>query len=1008
MLPSLHTSWLLTDLRSGLRALFAVFTLFALSVATSAAEVTLKSFDVPAGDASTTLKQFAAQAGQQVVFAVRDVRGVQTAAVKGDLPLRAALDRMLANTELVATFDEPSSTFSVRKESEAESKNANRAIAESRARPGDRNDRAGLEQTVVLENYEVTGSRIRGVLGEATAQPVFTYTRQDLDRMSIQSIGELHRYIPQLSVAQWNRSLETSQGQDTSFNDAGRISFGEGMRGLGNNTTLVLVDGRRVNKLGQAQTVLSVEAYDLNGIPMAAVERIEVLTDGASAIYGADALAGVINIILKKEYTGTELTATYRNTFDTDTAYRALQLSHALRLGKLSLGISLNWNKTNSLAPRDRWFSASLDRRPFGGTDNRSQSPGGAGTIRTTDGSNLPGLNSPTAAIPTGSTGVNLTVSDFANAGPIPDRFDAAQFIEYGYRSEWGYRMSGEYEASPVAKIFFEMRGTETKNYSPGSFPIIGRPTTIRLAENYPGNPFGVPIFVERVLWEAHQFAGSTYLINTYSATLGLRGSLWGDWRYQASVNRPWTNYATNGKGGFLISTFRPVVQGTDTSLWPILLNDGRVGSPSAELLEPHFQQRPFQEKPDVWIYDIVADGSVLRLPAGDLKIATGMDLMREAVEFDVDPADTSARLAQGHKREVLGVFGEANIPLVSPSQQVRFIHKLAFNMSARFDEYSDFQSKVVPRVGLMYNPSAWLNIRATYGEGYKVPTLTQLYRPQSTFATTPIGSTFEPVFDRARNNEALTGYRTAVVSGGNAALNPEKSKSLNAGILVDVPFVKGLSFSLDYYDIENIDRVAVPNYQALFDSYPERIERATPTPAEVAAGLAGQVTRINQTTTNISYMRAKGWDVELRYERAFGRFGELHARVTATKPELSEIQIAANTALIDNLPRQPMRSTGALFWKKGRLDFGTVVTRTESYYTGFDINPVQLWDFQAAYEFPSRGNRKWWARPFSDARISIGVINAFDTEPQFFRGNHLGTVDPRGRKYEINFRKRL
>lgn len=139
MLPSSHTARSLAVFRSGVQAVFLLLPFLVIVVPASAADTSSKTFNVPAGEASATLRQFAQQAGQQVVFAVRDVRGVQTVEVKGHLPVRVALDRMLANTDLIGTFDEKSSTFAVRKRTEAESKNVHRAIAQTSARPSRRN-----------------------------------------------------------------------------------------------------------------------------------------------------------------------------------------------------------------------------------------------------------------------------------------------------------------------------------------------------------------------------------------------------------------------------------------------------------------------------------------------------------------------------------------------------------------------------------------------------------------------------------------------------------------------------------------------------------------------------------------------------------------------------------------------------------------------------------------------------------------------------------------------------
>jgi len=189
-----------------------------------------------------------------------------------------------------------------------------------------------------MESVEVTGSRVRGLAEGATAQPMLTLTGTDIDRTGAQSISDVLRYIPQVSAfttGQGNTQatvttlINTQTGATTLGAAAGAIDATAGrvtatIRGAPAGATLLLIDGKRVPRNSQAR---SGDGYDLNGIPLAAVERIEVLLDGASSVYGADAMGGVINVILKKNYRGTEVRLGYENSFDTDSGVRTASLS---------------------------------------------------------------------------------------------------------------------------------------------------------------------------------------------------------------------------------------------------------------------------------------------------------------------------------------------------------------------------------------------------------------------------------------------------------------------------------------------------------------------------------------------------------------------------------------------------------------------------------------------------------------------------------------------------------
>src|SRR5690606_26581602 len=161
----------------------------------------------------------------------------------------------------------------------------------------------------------VTGSRIRGLLGEATIQPVVTLTAEDIERTGATSLGEVFGYVPQISTHTEGFFEQSPFAFGASSGSSTDTRMTASLRGAPAGGTLLLINGRRAPRNGQEQA--GTDGYDLSGIPLASVERIEVLVDGASAIYGADAVGGVINVILKRDYQGTDVKLTYGNAFDT-------------------------------------------------------------------------------------------------------------------------------------------------------------------------------------------------------------------------------------------------------------------------------------------------------------------------------------------------------------------------------------------------------------------------------------------------------------------------------------------------------------------------------------------------------------------------------------------------------------------------------------------------------------------------------------------------------------------
>ncbi len=991
--------------------------LIACALGLAAAEAPRKSYAIAAGDAAATLKQFTEQSGEQVVFLVNDVRGVATKPVSGDFTAREALNRLLAGTELVLVQDEKTGAFTVNR-LPPDAKNAPSRLADARAAGQATVQTPAAAQapdgTLKLEDYTVTGSRIRGVLGEATMQPVISYTARDLETMGVQVMTDLNNYIPQLPTIAWESTPET--GVTNLAQNGGRVNFNGGLRNLGNTATLLLVNGRRVPKLGSA---MGLDSYDLSGIPMSAIERIEVLTDGASAVYGADALAGVINIILKRNYRGSQLTATYGNTFESDTGYTNLQLNSGYSTGRLLLNLSANWSKTNSLSPRDRWFSASNDRRPLGGTDGRGIIREGPGSIRTQSGANLPGLDSPDAAIPAGSNGVNLTVADFANAGPLPDFFDAPKYQVFGNRQNEGAKLGMEYQFHPAVTAFGEVSWNSLTSFRPGN------PTTVSVLvpAGYPGNPFGVPIFVRRAYWEMVPLLDTNYETVTQTFLAGIRGRLPRDWRYEAAVQLQESDYSATGAGAGGVFQGTTALQAAinDPARRPIVLNDGTRNSPnSVELLRSMLIDGSYAERPTVWTYDLKADGPLATLPAGELKAAVGFERQEEYAKFQVAPTDIFGRLRSSVSRQANGLFAEVQVPIVAEQRPLPLVHRLSLNLSARRDEYSDFGAKTVPRYSLFYYPVKWLALRGSYGEGFKAPTLSQTYAPVT--SSTVIVGLAANIFDPGRNGEQVVGPLIQT-RGGNLGLEPETSENVNAGVVIEVPRIAGLSFSVDYYDIRQRDRVG-GSLGEIISNYPERLTRAERTPADVAAGLPGLITAVDTRAINLASYRASGLDYQMRYFRRFERIGDFNLRVTANKPRRAELQGAPRSPVVNNMPGGYWRGTGLLSWSRGPASLGVTATYTSSYWgryfpggqyfnNGTQFNKaVTLWDANASYDF-ARGAwqpRSWWRHFFQDVRLSVNVYNVLEKEPDLTpqRTPILGTIDPRGRRFQVSLQKRF
>jgi len=993
----------------------ALLLLAALPAFGQGAEAPRKSFDVPAGEAPTALKQFGTQSGVQLLYSNQDLAGVTTRPVKGNLTAQEALDAMLADTGLVATRDARTGAFAVRRGDS--DPNVERAIATAGDRPASRLTKAD-NGTVELEQYEVTGSRIRSLLGEQGVNPVLTWSRAEIEQSGVTSLADLRTLIPQLSVG--NATL--FDGNSSGSSPEGRLVFT--LRGITGNNTLVLVDGRRLPRTGQRTG--ATENYEVTGLPLSAIERVEVLLDGGSAVYGADAIGGVINIITRKNYSGSELEYSYDNTFKQDAALKRVSLSTSHRAGPLSLRASFSYEEQNALARRDRWWLRSDDRRPIGGSDSRSSFYVG-GVVRAASGT-LPGTGGATVLrIPTNSDGRNLTIADFVAAGAPTDadRYDSGQTLHaINEFFRWSASANAEYAFRPWLTAFTSFRFNRYRAYgnngpvtlSTSTNPVNASFTTT-LPANYPGNPFGVPINLQKLVWELGEL-DRRYQNDSYAATIGVRGQLLSDWRYDAGISWTMSDPITlDPVYQFTPTLLGPAMQGANP---PILLNNSLTygAANPAGTLERNFLTGSNQDIPETWTYDFSANGTLYQWWGGEIGAAFGAEIREEYVDFRREQFAASTEAAEpSAARVVKAAYAELAVPLVSPGNQVPLVNKLTGTVAVRHDSYNEFGDATKPRFGGSYRPWSWLMLRATYGKAFKVPTLSDLNRPTNrqnqNFGTA--GSFV--LFDTFRNEQLLG--QVVNLTGGNPALLPEESVTRNYGVILEPPFalLKGLSLALDHWDIRMTNRVGSVNYQDRLAFRPDLFLRGTPTAADITAGLPGRIVEIDNRSINIAQFNTAGYDYSLRYDRRFERWGDYSLRANVTRTTRYESITRPGLAPVSSQSplSRPLRGTAGLDWSKWGLGLGATAVYQEGFRTFVTSATTQtpstiLWNLRASYNFDQGTLVRFsgrWQRAFAGVRLNASLLNAWDLEPPLTStGATTGAVDSRGRRYTLTLRK--
>lgn len=998
-----------------LRAAFAALLVLGLLLApASAAEAPKKEFNLPAGEAAVTLKQFIAQSGEQLLFSPDDVAALQTKPVQGAMTARAALEAMVAGTGLKVVADDDTGALALRGRSNPNGPGA----APSGDRPTAIIIRA--EEPVVLESVEVTGSRIRGLLEGSTAQPVLTIDRNLIERTGAQSIGDVLRYIPQVSAFtlgqgqtqnQRNSLINTQTGQTTFLAGSTQITGTAGLvtatiRGAPAGATLLLIDGKRAPKANQSR---SGDGFDLNGIPLSAVERIEVLLDGASSVYGADAMGGVINVILKKRYTGTELRLGYENTFDTDVGVLTGSLAHGFSAGKFRGLVTASWEESNELMLRDRDFIASFDRRPYGGIDMRSSTmPGGAGRISRTGTVPLPGLTATQSAIPAGTTGTGLTVADYAAAGAIADPFDVGQYSQYAASYDrYSVLARFDYTVRDWLDLYASARFARNRNFQLAA-PV--QALNLSIPAGYPGNPFGIPVTLNKTFLDLQPEREA--INETKAFTIGADGRLPGQWRYDVSISRVDSHTRSDGDAGTSIvsSLFTAAVAAGQQ---PNLFYDGSaVANPNgAGVIEALTAPTRDEEEAQTWVYTVQFDGPVYTLPGGDVAVAVGLERREEYVDFPLRLA-TDTQTALPGSLDVTAYFAEMNVPLFGGDFRRPLLRQLNLSVSYREEDYGAGSVSRNPRAGLAWRPAQWLLVRGSYGEGFKVPTLQQRTQPVvvSNSITAPVASNLDP----KRGNTVNPIH--PVTRGGKSDLRPETSENATFGLVVEAPGVRGLSFSFDWFDNVYNDRVGTLLFSQMALLYPERITRGANLPTD-QAGWLGPVTASDLRPINVAFSQITGYDIGVKYDRRL-TWGDVQAALTGTKYTRNVFiptpgGTPSPTVNTDSLPVQV---NGNLFFTRDAWGAGVLATYRAANRVSADraVTPSAIrWDAQFNYDFTKaawmRGRDRGWVRALlADTKLSLTVFNVLDREPPFddlfFPDNTV--LDSRLRRYALSLRR--
>ena len=701
---------------------------------------------------------------------------------------------------------------------------------------------AKADEEKQVERIEITGSHIKRTDLEGPS-PVATLTAEDIQKSGVTDLISLFTKLP--ISGQGTFSTQANSSDDTA-NGGSSVS----LRGLGADSTLILINGRRVSVSPFAKGI-DTSFVDINNIPLSAIKRVDILKDGASATYGSDAVAGVINIILRDDVEGAEVSAKFGTTADGGGDEQSVNLVFGNQTDNSSHTFILEYFNREEVLYADRDYSR---------TANQALRTGDPDATDFRSSSGIPGT------IALASDPSNRLIDLYGNdTCPEADRDFANNLCRYDYaphmtmipaaeRFSWNYL--GKYEIQDNLRAFAELNGQNSKSTVRGA----GSPSfnELTMAGDNINHPFAnMP---------DHEFHGQDLTMrrrtvdignrekrvdsNYHRAIIGLQGEF-KEWNWEAAYSYIKSSSTERGVDGF--PNKRRMQEAIDSGAY----DPFEPSSNGQQVLDYIETTTTRIGKSTMKSLDFKASGSIFEMEHGDLMLAFGGEYREESISDNPDDQflrgevfGTEATQANG-SRDNMSVFGEMSIPVLD---------SLEVQLAARYEDYSDFGDTTNPKVSFFWSPMEDVSLRGSWGTAFRAPSLHQLGLGRTdespnlvdTLRCDAIGNQ-----DRACEPQEYT-----AIFEGNPDLGPEESESYNLGLIYNI--TENLNFSIDYYDYDITDIIGADT-QFVMDTYgldPNIVERR---PTAIAND-PGEVIQVNDSYQNIGDLQTSGIDLDVRY----------------------------------------------------------------------------------------------------------------------------------------------
>jgi iron complex outermembrane receptor protein len=831
----------------------------------------------------------------------------------------------------------------------------------------------------VVEEIVVTGTSIKGV--PPTGSNLISVSRADIETVGAANTPDLLATVPQLNS--FNTAPSPSLG--------GVGSFAPGLRGLPANATLPLMNGHRLVAAAANET-----NPDFPLIPILAVERVEVVADGASSIYGSDAVAGVVNFITRRNVSGVEMSASYGMAEDYHSANIGALVGQRWDRGSVLAAYQYTENENITGADRDYRFQ---DFRPLGGIDTRGVSCPQPNVL----------VNTTAYSVYYAAPGLAANTRNFCDSGAPADLFPQTR-IHSGF-------VSGRFDLTQSATLWGELLYSDRRDEIQAALPV--QSAVLTAANPFFRAPPGTGATIELVQFRPDNLVGADHFDNVDERKVGnasagvdvrlprefdltVYGSF--DWAenvaFLPSINA--AAFAAAAAGTTPATALDPFGTGTSPSVVAAILNS----STSVTI-----DQRTS-------LGAVRLSGPLIDLPGGPLKIAAGGEIRRET--FEQAGFVGATPVPEDLTRDIKSVYGEVFVPIVGAANAMPFVRSLSLSLSGRYDEYSDFGSTSNPKVGLGWSPLDGLGLRASYGQSFRAPGMRQVGATVGAYyldaASSAVGAN-DPTRGAAQ-------VATVYLLGGNKTLQPEEATTWSFGADWNPAFAPNLRTSLTYYNIEYTNVIGTPSVAAVFtDPTFASVVYRNPTPAQLAGLLTGAVP-VNLPTplptignfldlrlNNFGVRKTDGLDFDVNYRWPTG-FGAVYADLAGNYVLNFDTQLSPAAPVADSLDLGVARVTAraTLGLERGPLGLAAFVNYRDGVRNNFTTptgigsgkaDAYTTVDLRVTWRLPDAG----WSHATT---LALQVNDLFDQDPPVFPATDGigGAYNPIGRFVALNLRK--